>query len=163
MELYYSKKKILSSFLISLISLVALGLITLFIIDYANQIEDAEVLVVMAILFLFPAALVAGICLLRYTFLLLIPEKLMIRMDEQSILLNMNKASRKAGLIGWNEISGIIHSSDNMNKPAIRISLEGHINGVYQFYITKRDSKKMGLPLNELFDTIMTYYNTNKR
>lgn len=149
--------------MISLISLVALALITLFIIDYANQIEDAEVLVVMAILFLFPAALVAGICLLRYTYLLLIPEKLMIRMDEQSILLNMNKASRKAGLIGWSDISGIIHSSDNMNKPAIRISLEGHIHGVYQFYITKHDSKKMGLRLNELFDTIMTYYNTNKR
>lgn len=163
MEFYYSKKKILTSSLIALISLVALILAFLFIVDYTNQMKDAEVLVVIAIIFVFPFALVAGFCLLRFTYLLMIPEKLMIRMDEQGILLNMNKACRKAGLIPWNEITSIIHSSDNMNKPAIRVSLVGHINGVYQFYITKHDSKRMGLQMNELFDTIMSYYTTNKR
>lgn len=162
MDFYYSKKRILLSFWISILVLMVLIPINLYIIDYANNTENPEAIVVMPILFFFPGAIAASIYLLKFIYLLLVPEKLMLRIDEQGILLNMNKACRKAGLICWNEIANIINSTDNMNKPAIRISLTGHIKGMYQFYITKQDAKKMGLPVTELLEMIMTYYNANK-
>lgn len=162
MEFYYSKKKILLSLWISVLVLMILAPISLYIIDYANNTRNPEVLIVISILFLFPGAVIAAICLLKFVYLLLVPEKLMLRIDEQGILLNMNKTCRKVGLIGWNEIANIINSTDNMNKPAIRISLVGHVKGMYQFYITKQDTRKMGLPMNELFETIEAYYNANK-
>lgn len=162
MEFYYSKKKILLSLWISVLVLMILVPVSLYIIDYANNTRNPEALIVIPLLFFFPGAVVAAIYLLKYIYLLLIPEKLLLRIDEQGILLNMNKTCRKAGFITWKEIANIIHSTDNMNKPAIRISLAGHVNGMYQFYITKQDTKKMGLRMNELFDMIMTYYNANK-
>lgn len=163
MEFYYSKKKIFTSLLIWLIVLIVLILAIAFLFSYIDENSNPEPLVVIPLIFLLPITTVVSFGVVRFTYLLLRPEKLMMRLDEQGILLQMNKASKSAGLIDWNEISSIIRSSDNMNKPAIRISLGGHIKGMYQFYITTPDMKKMGLGLTELLDTIMTYYNANKR
>lgn len=163
MEFSYKKKKIFTTILRSLFILIVLVSALAFIFNYINGNKDTGPLLIIPILLLLPAAIAVSIYMLRLVYQLLKPEKLLLRIDEQGILLYLNKGYRKAGLIGWNKISNITTSTDNMNLPAIRISLEGHINSVYQFYITTPDAKKMGLPLAEVFDTIMAYYNANRR
>lgn len=164
MELYYSKNKIFIKLSLSLISLLVVGwlILTVFDLTTKNLYSDEGGWFAGALILLSPCLVVAAVYLIKFTILFLSADNLLIRIDEQGITLNLNKKYRKAGLMTWNSIASIESSTDNMNKPAIRISLRGHIQGMYQFYITTPNAKNTGVPLPQILDTIMSYYTANK-
>jgi predicted PurR-regulated permease PerM len=154
---YYINRK---RFILPVILCIALIVAAYWIMDHLDSTgffrdrDPSEAMVYFLILgfILGLAGLIGAIVNL---FHLLRGQKTALTLSEQGVFISLTKAYRRAGLIGWNEISKIEKSTDNMNKPAVRITLKDHKKGEYQFYLP---CKQLGVKQSELLDSLIQYY-----
>lgn len=153
---YYINRK---RFILPVIICIALVVLGYWIINYLDSTgfftgNDTSDEIVLLFLFGFSIG-IAGIIGAIVNLFHLLRMKVALNLSEEGVLINLTKAYRRAGLIGWNEISKIEKSTDNMNKPAVRITLKDHKKGEYQFYLP---CKQLGVKQSELLDSLIQYY-----
>ena len=154
MTVYLKKKKLLSDFF----GYLAVFIVAAFALFFL--LKDNDVLNLLFIVIIIVVSMIS--CFIGFVsnlITLLWRPKVMVKIDENGLILRLTKIDRKAGLITWNEILKIDQSTDNMNKPAIRISLKENRNGQYLYYIT---FNKIDIPIQDLLSEMIEYHEKYK-
>lgn len=157
MEFYYSKKRIFNTFIIRLLLFVTFTSPIILFFSYTFKDEGVEMILLFSLFFLVPASMVLAFLLLRSLYFLIMPNRLIVTVNKEGISLYTNKKYKATGVIKWSEISYIKESTDNMNRPAIRITLKGHIHGQYLFYFSSKDAKKTEHSVEEVLELMNSH------